>query len=201
MLNSIVSLPYHSLHCIKFVAAGAVTCDTALKRLPRVQKGRPRTVRTWFFVDNEAMDTVIKDKALAVMRQGRTRVEATDWLRVTLGLYYLAGLIKEEAIDFKVVDRAYNKVIYQALGPGHSITSALQFMSGAKVVPVLESNRFMAAFAELCTEVPLVSVPFLLELNLGVAKNISGIDIAGPVYDWVEKQKDKQKLEQGAAGI
>jgi hypothetical protein len=147
------------------------------------------------------MDTVIKDKALAVMRQGRTRVEATDWLRVTLGLYYLAGLIKEEAIDFRKVDRAYNKVIYQALGPGHSITSALQFMSGAKVVPVLESTRFMAAFAELCTEVPLVSVPFLLELNLGVAKNISGIDIAGPVYDWVEKQKDKQKLAQGAAGI
>ena len=134
-------------------------------------------------------------------RAGMTSAEAIGFFRVTLGLYYLAGLIKEEAIDFKVVDRAYNKVIYQALGPGHSITSALQFMSGAKVVPVLESNRFMAAFAELCTEVPLVSVPFLLELNLGVAKNISGIDIAGPVYDWVEKQKDKQKLAQGATGI
>jgi len=145
------------------------------------------------------MDTVIKDKALAVMRQGRTRVEATDWLRVTLGLYYLAGLMKEEAIDFKQVDRAYNKVIYQALGPGHSITSALQFMSGAKVVPVLESPRFMQAFGELCTEVPVASIPFLLSLNLGVAKNISKIDIAGPVYDWVEKEKDKiAAAEQGA---
>ncbi|RZA09330.1 MAG: hypothetical protein EOP02_35860, partial [Proteobacteria bacterium] len=113
------------------------------------------------------MDTVIKDKALALMRQGRTRVEATDWLRVTLGLYYLAGLIKEDAIDFKKLDRAYNKVIYQALGPGHSITSALQFMSGAKVVPILESKRFMDAFAELCTEVPVASIPFLLSLNLG----------------------------------
>ncbi|WP_332848553.1 hypothetical protein [Massilia sp. S19_KUP03_FR1] len=150
------------------------------------------------------MDTVIKDKALAIMRQGRTRVEATDWLRVTLGLYYLAGLIKEEAIDFKKVDRVYNKVIYQALGPGHSITSALQFMSGAKVVPILESARFMAAFSELCTEVPVASIPFLLSLNLGVAKNISGIDIAGPVYDWVEKEKDKQKLADtplNSAGI
>ena len=152
------------------------------------------------------MDTVIKDKALAVMRQGRTRVEATDWLRVTLGLYYLAGLMKEETIDFKKVDRAYNKVIYQALGPGHTITSALQFMSGAKVVPILKSPRFMAAFGELCTEVPLASIPFLLSLNLGVAKNISGIDIAGPVDDWVEKEKEtaaaaEQRAPDGAAGI
>jgi hypothetical protein len=159
-----------------------------------VQKACLRAARTWFFVDNEQMDTVIKDKALAIMRQGRTRVEATDWLRVTLGLYYLAGLIKEDAIDFKKLDRVYNKAIYQALGPGHSITSALQFMSGAKVVPILESPRFMAAFGELCTEVPVASIPFLLSLNLGVAKNISGIDIAGPVYDWVEKEKEKQKL-------
>ena len=64
------------------------------------------------------MDTVIKDKALAIMRMGRTRTEATDWLRVTLGLYYLGGLMKEESIDFRKVDREYNKVIYQALGPG-----------------------------------------------------------------------------------
>lgn len=147
------------------------------------------------------MDTAIKDKALAVMRQGRTRVEATDWLRVTLGLYYLAGLMKEDAIDFKKLDRAYNKMIYQTLGPGHTITSALQFMSGAKVVPTLESDRFMAAFGALCTEVPVASIPFLLSLNLGVAKNISGIDIAGPVYEWVEKEKDKQKAAEGAAGI
>jgi hypothetical protein len=144
------------------------------------------------------MDTVIKDKALAIMRMGRTRTEATDWLRVTLGLYYLGGLMKEESIDFRKVDREYNKVIYQALGPGHSITSALQFMSGAKVVPILESPRFMAAFEELCIEVPVASIPFLLSLNLGVAKNISGIDIAGPVYEWVEKEKDRQKAEAEA---
>lgn len=141
------------------------------------------------------MDTVIKDKALAIMRLGRTRGEATDWLRVTLGLYYLAGLMKEESIDFRIVDRAYNKVIYQALGPGHSITSALQFMSGEKVVPVLESARFMEAFGAQCTEVPVASIPFLLSLNLSVAKNISGIDIAGPVYEWVEREKDRQKAE------
>ena len=146
------------------------------------------------------MDTVIKDKALAIMRMGRTRVEATDWLRVTLGLYYLAGLMKEESIDFRKVDREYNKVIYQALGPGHSITSALQFMSGAKVVPVLDTPRFMDAFGALCTEVPVASIPFLLSLNLGVAKNISGIDIAGPVYEWVEKEKDKQKAEADLQG-
>ena len=47
------------------------------------------------------MDTAIKDKALAIMRLARTRAEATDWLRVTLGLYYLAGLMKEESIDLE----------------------------------------------------------------------------------------------------
>lgn len=145
------------------------------------------------------MNTMIKDKAMAVMRHGRTREEATDFFRVTLGLYYLAGLMTEEAIDFRRVDREFNRVIYQAIGPGHSITSALQFMSGANVVPVLDSARFMDAFAATCTEVPAATIPFLLSLNLGVAKNISGIDIAGPVYDWVERKKDEAAAQQAGA--
>lgn len=135
------------------------------------------------------MDTAIKDKVLAVTRLGRTRAESTDWFRVSLGLYYLAGLMTSEAIDFKVLDREYNRFIYHSLGGGHSITSALQFMSGVNVLPVVQSERFVRAFAECCPEIPLDTIPFLLSLNLGVAKNISKLDVAGPLHDWIESQQ------------
>jgi hypothetical protein len=147
------------------------------------------------------MDTVPKEKILAVMREGRTRDEATDWFRVALGLVYLAGLMTKETIDFKQVDRNFNRFIYHTLGKGHSITSVLQYMSGEKVLPVVQSARFMDAFARHCAQVPLDTIPFLLSLNLGVAKNISGIDAAGPLFDWVERQKaalaQAQATEQG----
>jgi hypothetical protein len=143
------------------------------------------------------MDTIIKDKILAVTRQGRTRAEATDWFRVATGLYYLAGLMTKDAIDFVKVDREYNRFIYQSIGGGHTITSVLQFMSGEKVLATLQSARFMALFGETCTEVPLDSIPFLLELNLGVAKNISKLEVAGPVHDWVQAQKGEGKAGQG----
>lgn len=136
------------------------------------------------------MNTVIQDKLLALMREGRDRAESTDWFRVSLGLFYLAALMTEETIDFKKVDREFNRFIYHTLGEGHTITSVLQFMSGEKVMPVVESPRFMAAFGEQCPEVPLATVPFLLSLNLGVAKNISGLDIGGALYDWIERQKE-----------
>jgi hypothetical protein len=140
-------------------------------------------------VDNSPMDSLIKEKVLIVARLGRSADESTDWLRVALGLYYLAGLVTTETIDFKKIDREFNRFLYQSLGKGHSITSVLQFMSGGKVVPVIESARFMDGFAATCTEVPFDSIPFLLSLNLGVAKNISKIDIAGPLLDWIERQK------------
>lgn len=146
---------------------------------------------------NDFMDTINKDKILAVTRQGRTRVEATDWFRVATGLYYLAGLMTKEAIDFAKVDREYNRFIYQSIGGGHTITSILQFLSGEKVLPTLQSARFMAVFGETCTEVPADSIPFLLELNLGVAKNISKLEVAGPVHEWLQRQKGEGKSDEG----
>ena len=135
------------------------------------------------------------------MREGRTRDEATDWFRVALGLVYLAGLMTKETIDFKQVDRNFNRFIYHTLGKGHSITSVLQYMSGEKVLPVVQSARFMDAFARHCVQVPPDTIPFLLSLNLGVAKNISGLDASGPLFDWVERQKaavaQAQAAEQG----
>lgn len=143
------------------------------------------------------MDTLIKDKILAVTRQGRSRAESTDWFRVAIGLYYLAGLMTTETIDFKTVDREYNRFIYHTIGAGHTITSILQFMSGRRVLPIVQSERFMAAFTENCTEVPPESIPFLLELNLGVAKNISKLEVEGPLHDWLQAQKRAQKTGDG----
>jgi hypothetical protein len=149
---------------------------------------------------NGLMDTIIKDRVLAVTRQGRTRVEATDWFRVATGLYYLAGLMTKEAIDFAAVDREFNRFIYQSIGGGHTITSILQFMSGEKVLATLQSPRFMAVFGETCTEVPTDSIPFLLELNLGVAKNISKLEVAGPVHDWLQRHGKARKAAGEEAG-
>lgn len=150
---------------------------------------------------NGRMDTQIKDSILAVTRQGRTRDEATDWFRVAVGLYYLAGLMTKDTIDFKTVDRDFNRFIYHSIGGGHTITSVLQFMSGKSVLPVVQSERFMTAFTSTCTDVPPDSIPFLLELNLGVAKNISKLDVEGPLHDWLEAQKRARKTrEEGAAG-
>ena len=146
------------------------------------------------------MNPATQDKLLLLMREGRSRAESTDWFRVALGLVYLANLMTEEAIDFKQVDRAYNRFIYHTLGPGHTITSVLQFMSGARVVPTVECERFMDAFRRQFPDVPLASIPFLLELNLGVAKNISGIEPEGPVADWIARSKGQASGEAPEPG-
>jgi len=138
---------------------------------------------------NGRMDTLIKDNILAVTRQGRSRAESTDWFRVAAGLHYLAGLMTKETIDFQAVDREYNRFIYHSIGGGHTITSVLQFMSGRQVLPVLQSARFMAAFSACCPEVPADSITFLLELNLGVARNISKLEGEGPLHAWLAAQK------------
>jgi hypothetical protein len=135
------------------------------------------------------MSPQLKEKILAVMQYGVDRDESTGFFRVALGLYYLTGLMTKETLDFKLLDRDFNRFIYQTIGKGHSITSVLQYMSGEKVVPVVESKRFLKAFAEHCAEVPLENIPFLLGLNLSVAKDISKIDVRGPVADYIERQR------------
>jgi len=123
------------------------------------------------------------------MRQARSRDESIDWFRVAVGLHYLAGLMTKEAIDFAAVDRDYNRFIYHTIGGGHTITSVLQFMSGKRVLPTVQSDRFMAAFAASCDDVPADSIPFLLELNLGVARNLSKLETGGALHDWLQARK------------
>jgi hypothetical protein len=72
-------------------------------------------------------------------------------------------------------------------------------MSGQRVLPIVQSERYMAAFTSTCTDVPADSIPFLLELNLGVAKNISKLEVEGPLHDWLEAQKLAQKTRDGGA--
>jgi hypothetical protein len=95
----------------------------------------------------------------------------------------------EETLDFKQIDAKYNRFIYHSIGGGHSIASVLQFMSGEKVLRVLQSERFRAAFAQHCPDIPVDSIFFLISLNLGVAKSLSGLDAVGPVVDWIEQEK------------
>lgn len=149
------------------------------------------------YVDNGWMDSVVKQNILALTRCGHGVAEATAWFRVALGLHYLAGLMTPDTIDFKKVDREFNRFIYQSIGKGHSITSVLQFMSGEKVVPVVDSARFKAAFSQHCPEVPADTIAFLLSLNLGVAKNISKVDIGGALLDWIERQPTPRPRSEG----
>ncbi|TFW31257.1 hypothetical protein [Duganella callida] len=135
------------------------------------------------------MNQQIQEKIRAVTQMGLDREEATGFFRVALGLYYLSSLMTKDQLDFKQLDRDYNRFIYQTIGKGHSITSILQYMSGEKVVKVVESRRFLKAFEQCCTDVPVENIPFLLGLNLGVAKDISKIDVRGPVADYIERQR------------
>ena len=145
------------------------------------------------------MEKILRDKILAITRRGHSREQATDFFRVALGLVYLDGIMTDEQLDFKQLDRGVNRFIYQTLGPGHSITSILQFMSGRKVLPVLNSSHFITAFSQYCNEVPLERIPDLLQVNLAVGKQISGLDQNGPVLDWIRLQKGE--LAAAAAPI
>lgn len=147
------------------------------------------------------MDAATKEQILAVTRTGVTVAEATGFFRVALGLHYLSGLMTKETLDFKQLDREYNRFIYQSIGKGHSITSILQFMSGEKVIKVIESPRFLRAYGEYCGTVPLANIPFLLGLNLGVAKDLSGIDVRGPVADWIERQRLLREEREAGEGL
>ena len=141
------------------------------------------------------LDRNLQSRVMAVARCASNRPQAVNYFRVALGLVYLDSIMTERKLDFKKIDRDYNQFIYRSIGGGHSITSILQYMSGARVLPVLESEPFLQAFAQHCAEVPLDKVPILLSVNLGVAKDISGLSCEGPVRDWLS-----WRAREGGAG-
>ncbi len=144
------------------------------------------------------MEKILRDKILAVTRRGQDRTMANDFFRVALGLIYLDGIMTDEEVDFKRLDRRINRFIYHSLGKGHSITSILQFMSGREVLPILNSELFMTVFSQYCNEVPLDKIPVLLSVNLAVAKQISGLPLEGPVLAWIEQQKSWRSEKDAA---
>lgn len=131
------------------------------------------------------MERQLQDQVINVAKCGKNRPQAVDFFRVALGLVYLDSIMTERKLDFKKIDRAYNRFIYHQIGSGHSITSILQYMSGSKVLPVLESALFAESFAQHCSSIPPEKVPLLLSVNLSVAKDISGLGMEGPVRDWI----------------
>lgn len=127
----------------------------------------------------------LQEQVINIAKCGKNRPQAVDFFRVALGLVYLDSIMTERKLDFKKIDRAYNRFIYHQIGAGHSITSILQYMSGAKVLAVLESPLFAQSFSAHCSDIPPDKVPLLLSVNLGVAKDISGLSVDGPVRDWI----------------
>jgi hypothetical protein len=134
---------------------------------------------------DKVISTEVRERILDIARQGKTSDQATGYFRVALGLYYLDGVMVEEELDFKAIDRNVNKFIYQSIGKGHSITSILQYMSGKEVVKVLESRDFLNLFASRFPEIPMQKIPLLMSVNLKVAKKISGLPNEGAVKDWI----------------
>ena len=133
------------------------------------------------------IDEAMQQKVLAVARAGMTSAEAIGFFRVSLGLYYLAGLMTQEELDFKKIDAKYNRFIYHTLGGGHSIASVLQYMSGEKVLRVLESPRFLAAFGTHCPDIPIDSMFFL-----DVAEPGGGEKPVGPGRGWPRGGLDRK---------
>ncbi|MEO6354792.1 MAG: hypothetical protein ABI575_00060 [Oxalobacteraceae bacterium] len=135
------------------------------------------------------LDDTVKEKILSIMMFGNNRAQSIAYFRVTLGLHYLSKIMVEEELDFKIIDREFNRFIYRTLGGGHSITSILQYMSSKQVLLVLDSAPFIATFLNYFSEVPFRNIPILLSINLSVSKKISGLATAGPVQDWILRQE------------
>lgn len=56
------------------------------------------------------------------------------FFRTAVGLYYLSKIMVEDQLDFKAIDKAFNRFIFDVIGRGHSITSVLQFLGSKKVL-------------------------------------------------------------------
>lgn len=134
------------------------------------------------------LDDAVKEKILTIMMFGNNRAQSVGYFRVTLGLYYLSKIMVEETLDFKMIDREFNRFIYRTLGGGHSITSILQYMSSKQVLLVLNSASFVSIFLNYFSEIPFRNIPILLSINLSVSKKISGLPTDGPLQDWILRQ-------------
>jgi hypothetical protein len=141
------------------------------------------------------LDEAAKEKLIAVMMLGNNKAQSIGFFRTAIGLYYLSRIMVEDELDFKVIDKAFNRFIFDTIGRGHSITSILQYMSSKKVLWVLESKSFIPTFLNYFSDIQFSKMQILLTVNLNVSKKISRLTIDGPLKDWLIKQNTEAVLE------
>ena len=156
--------------------------------------GNEMQKRSYSYYSYLLLDDAVKDKLRAITMFGNNREQAIGFFRAAIGLYYLSRIMVEDQLDFKAIDKNFNRFIFDVIGRGHSITSVLQYMSSRKVLWVLESKSFISTFLDYFPDIPFSRIVMLLTINLSVAKKISGLPTAGPLQDWILKQNGLTSL-------
>lgn len=148
------------------------------------------------------LDDDARDKILAVTMHGNNKEQSIGFFRVATGLYYLSKIMVESELDFKAIDKKFNRFIFETIGRGHSITSILQYLGSKKVLWVLDSKSFLTTFLHYFPEIQFSKIQILLSVNLTVSKKISAITVDGPLKDWLLKQSgaDNQKPTEDNPG-
>ncbi len=149
------------------------------------------------------LDDATKEKLIAVMLYGNNKEQSIGFFRAAVGLYYLSKIMVEDELDFKAIDKAFNRFIFEVIGRGHSITSVLQYLSSKKILWVLESKSFTPTFLNYFSDIPFSKMQILLTVNLNVSKKISNLSIDGPLKKWLIKQSSaevQQSSQEGSAG-
>ncbi|MCM1511854.1 MAG: hypothetical protein NC112_01860 [Oxalobacter formigenes] len=147
------------------------------------------------------LDDTIKQKLTHICMYGNNREQAVGFFRLATGLYYLSRIMVEDELDFKAIDKNFNRFIFQVIGRGHSITSVLQYMSSKKVLWVLESRAFLNLFLDQFPDIPFSKILIMLTVNLSVSKKISGLPVTGPLRDWLLKQNEMLKITDDRDGV
>lgn len=140
------------------------------------------------------LDDAVKQKLINISLFGNNREQAVGFFRLAIGLYYLSRIMVEDELDFKAIDKNFNRFIFQVIGRGHSITSVLQYMSSRKVLWTIESRSFLNLFLDNFPDIPFSKVLILLTVNLSVSKKISGLPVEGPLRDWLLKQNEMLEI-------
>ncbi|MCL1886469.1 MAG: hypothetical protein FWG01_00820 [Betaproteobacteria bacterium] len=136
------------------------------------------------------LDDSVKQKLTNICLFGNNREQAVGFFRLAIGLYYLSRIMVEDELDFKAIDKNFNRFIFDVVGRGHSITSVLQYISSRKALWVLESRSFLNLFLDHFPDIPFSKILILLTVNLSVSKKISGLPVTGPLRDWLMKQNE-----------
>lgn len=140
------------------------------------------------------LDDTVKQKLITICMYGNNKEQSIGFFRTAIGLYYLSRIMVEDQLDFKAIDKNFNRFIFDVIGRGHSITSVLQYLSSKKVLWVLESRSFLNHFLDFFPDIPFSKIILLLTVNLSVSKKISKLPLKGALRDWLLKQNEMQNL-------